>query len=58
MADAVPRVRAAAVRVLGAVGEAEHGDALHDALDDDEEAVRVAAARALRHLEERLDRPV
>ncbi len=58
VADAVPRVRAAAARVLGAVGEAEHGGALHDALDDDEEAVRLAAERALRHLEERLDRPL
>ena len=54
--DDVPRVRAAASRVLGAVGEAEHADALHEAVDDPDESVRVAAARALTTLERRLDR--
>ena len=54
--DDVPRVRAAAARVLGAVGEAEHADALHAAVDDQDESVRTAAARALRTLERRLDR--
>ena len=54
--DDVPRVRAAAARVLGAVGEAEHADALHEAVDDPDDSVRVAAARALTTLERRLDR--
>ncbi|MBW8730666.1 MAG: HEAT repeat domain-containing protein [Terrabacter sp.] len=54
--DEVPRVRAAAARVLGAVGEAEHAAALHEAVDDQDESVRVAAARALGTLERRLDR--
>src|SRR6478609_1918139 len=54
--DAVPRVRAAAARVLGAVGEAEGADALHEAVDDPDESVRTSAARALSTLERRLDR--
>ncbi|MFC7594085.1 HEAT repeat domain-containing protein [Terrabacter sp. GCM10028922] len=54
--DGLPRVRAAAARVLGAVGEAEHAPALHDAFHDAEESVRSAAERALRTLERRLDR--
>jgi hypothetical protein len=54
--DAVARVRAAAVRVLGAVGEAEHAGALLMARDDAEPAVRTAAEKALRQLELRLDR--
>ena len=54
--DDVPRVRAAAARVLGAVGEAEDAEALHEAVDDQDESVRVAAARALTTLERRLDR--
>lgn len=54
--DEVTRVRAAALRVLGVAGEAEHADAIRDALDDPEESVRTAAERALRQLERRLDR--
>ncbi|WP_020142553.1 HEAT repeat domain-containing protein [Terracoccus sp. 273MFTsu3.1] len=54
--DAVPRVRVAAARVLAVTGEGEHADALHEALDDPDESVRVAAARALSTLERRLDR--
>ncbi|MDQ1599777.1 MAG: hypothetical protein QOD68_1251 [Actinomycetota bacterium] len=57
-ADGVPRVRAAAVRALAAVGEAEHADAVHDCLDDPEPSVRTAAAGALRALARRLDRPL
>ena len=55
-ADDVPKVRAAAARALGAVGEAEHAAALHDAVDDPDDAVRSAAARALGVLARRLDR--
>jgi hypothetical protein len=44
--------------VLGAVGEAEHAAALHEAVDDEDESVRAAAARALSTLERRLDRPL
>ena len=57
-ADDVPRVRAAAVRALAVVGEAEHADALRDCLDDPETAVAAAAERALRELGRRLDRPL
>ena len=56
--DDVPRVRAAAVRVLGVTGEGEHADGIRRALDDSEPAVRDAAERALRALEDRLDRPL
>lgn len=54
--DGTPRVRAAAARALGAVGEGEHAPGLHDALLDPEEAVRAAASRALDRLRDRLDR--
>lgn len=54
--DETPRVRAAAARVLGVTGEAEHAMAVVSALDDPEETVRAAAERALRRLEGRLDR--
>jgi hypothetical protein len=54
--DEFPRVRAAAVRVLGATGEAEHVDAVRTAVDDPEPSVRSAAERALHLLERRLDR--
>ena len=51
-----PGFRAAAARVLAVTGEGEHAAALHKALDDPDETVRVAAARALSRLERRLDR--
>jgi len=54
--DEVPRVRAAAVRVLGTTGEAEHAEAVRHALRDTEPSVRSAAERGLRQLEQRLDR--
>ncbi|MEO6999904.1 MAG: HEAT repeat domain-containing protein [Terracoccus sp.] len=54
--DETPRVRTAAVRVLGAVGEAEHAYGIRDALDDEDRAVRSAAERAWTRLEARLDR--
>ena len=54
--DDTPRVRAAAVRVLGVAGEIEHADGIRQALDDPEPAVREMAERALRQLEDRLDR--
>ncbi len=56
--DEVPRVRAAAVRALGEVGEGEHAEAVHDAQDDPEGAVRRAAETALARLRARLDRDV
>ena len=57
-ADEVPRVRAAAVRALAAVGEAEQAEAVRGCLDDPEPSVRTAAAGALRALARRLDRPL
>ncbi len=56
--DETPRVRAAAVRVLGAVGETEHAEGIRSALDGDDEAVRDVAGRAWTRLETRLDRPL
>ena len=56
--DEVPRVRAAAVRVLGVAGEGEHVGQVRAALEDPDGSVRVAAERALRALERRLDRPL
>lgn len=54
--DDIPRVRAAAVRVLGVTGEAEHASGIRQARDDPDPTVRDAADRALNRLEERLDR--
>ncbi|GAA4360469.1 HEAT repeat domain-containing protein [Angustibacter luteus] len=54
--DDVPRVRAAAVRALGLVGEVEALDAARDAQDDQDPAVHRAAELAVRRLQERLDR--
>ncbi|MEU4193920.1 HEAT repeat domain-containing protein [Kribbella sp. NPDC026611] len=54
----LPRVRAAAVRAVGAAGEFEHAEAIRPLADDPDQAVRAAVERALAQLEERLDRPV
>jgi hypothetical protein len=51
----LPRVRAAAARALAVVGDTEHEPAVVALLDDDDESVRVAAARALTGLRRRLD---
>ena len=56
--DEVPRVRAAAARALGTVGEGEHADVLRALLSDEDDRVRPAAERALRTLSRRLDRPL
>jgi len=56
VADEVPRVRAAAVRALGVVGEGEHADAVQDTADDPEPAVRRAATTAMARMRRRLDR--
>ncbi len=55
-ADEVARVRAAAVRGLGAMAESEHAHLIRAALDDPEPAVAAAARRALAELCHRLDR--
>ncbi|WBQ02244.1 HEAT repeat domain-containing protein [Kribbella sp. CA-293567] len=52
----LPRVRAAAVRAVGAAGEYEHVAALEVVRDDPDDAVRVAVDRALERLTRRLDR--
>lgn len=49
------RVRAQALRTLGAVGDTEHVDAVRDRLDDDADEVRRQAGRALERLGTRLD---
>lgn len=58
VSDGTPRVRAAAVRALGAVGEGEHAEAVLVACDDVDSAVRTAAERAVVMLGARLDRPL
>lgn len=52
----LPRVRAAAVRALGAAGEYEHAQAIEDLRDDPDHTVRAAVERALERLQRRLDR--
>lgn len=49
------RVRAQAMRTLGAGGDTEHVEAVRSGLDDLDEGVRRHAARALERLEQRLD---
>lgn len=51
----LPRVRAAAARALAVVGDTEHVGAVAALLDDQDAAVRAAAARAMAALERRLD---
>jgi HEAT repeat protein len=51
----LPRVRATALRVLGAAGDTEHVDPVLVALEDPEPEVRRSAVRALRRLVRRLD---
>ena len=53
----LPRVRAAAVRALGVVGDTEHVEAVLTALEDPDASVRRAAARARERLAKRLDLP-
>lgn len=51
----LPRVRAQAMRALGAVGDTEHVATVRERLDDEHPDVRLAAARALERLAARLD---
>jgi HEAT repeat protein len=51
----LPRVRLNAVRCLGAVGDTEHVGVVVGALDDEDQAVRRAAGRAVRLMARRLD---
>jgi hypothetical protein len=53
----LPRVRAAAVRTLGVVGDTEHARDVLAALRDPEERVRRDAARAYERMAGRLDLP-
>ena len=52
----LPRVRATAVRAVGAAGEYEHVAAIEELRDDPDQTVRAAVERALEKLERRLDR--
>jgi HEAT repeat protein len=56
--DETTRVRVAAIRALALAGEAEHADAVREARDDPEPAVRKAAMVALKQMADRLDRPL
>ncbi len=51
----LPRVREQAMRALAVVGDSEHVAAVRRRLDDEDEAVRRQAARAMAALEQRLD---
>ncbi|MGZ8742584.1 MAG: HEAT repeat domain-containing protein [Nocardioides sp.] len=53
----LPRVRAATMRALAVAGDVEHVDAVADALTDESEEVRRAAARAFDAMRGRLDLP-
>jgi hypothetical protein len=55
LAHALPRVRAQALRTLGAAGDTEHVEAVRRALGDDHPDVRRQAARALERMAARLD---
>jgi HEAT repeat protein len=57
ISDRTPRVRVAAIRAVGVVGEYEHAVLLAD-LDDRETSVRIALEGARRRLRVRLDREV
>lgn len=54
-ADQTPRVRAAALRALGVIGEREHLDVIRGTLDDPDTEVRKRAEQALDTLARRLD---
>ncbi|GAB3929853.1 hypothetical protein GCM10011575_28140 [Microlunatus endophyticus] len=54
--DETPRVRAAAIRALAVVGEAEHAEAVRSALGDPEPAVVEVTEAALGAMSARLDR--
>ncbi|GAA1478495.1 hypothetical protein GCM10009623_29410 [Nocardioides aestuarii] len=51
----LPRVRAASARALAVVGDTEHLEVVSGLLDDPDESVRRAAARAIERLRSRLD---
>jgi HEAT repeats len=53
----LPRVRVAAVRALGVVGDTEHASAALALVDDPEESVRAQAVRAYAQMAQRLDLP-
>ena len=53
----LPRVRAAAVRLLGRAGDTEHVTAVRSALEDPDSQVRRAAGLALERMVVRLDLP-
>ena len=55
VAHELPRVRAHAVRCLGVVGDTEHCLVVQEAADDEDPAVRRAAARARTLMARRLD---
>jgi len=55
LAHGLPRVRAQALRTLGAAGDTEHVEAVRGALGDDHPDVRRQAARALERMAARLD---
>ena len=54
----LPRVRSAALRTLGVVGDSEHLEPVRDLLDDPDESVRRHAARAYERMAARFDLPL
>jgi HEAT repeats len=51
----LPRVRAQALRALAVAGDTQHVDLVRDRLEDDDEAVRRQAERALEQMARRMD---
>ncbi|HEV7951212.1 MAG TPA: HEAT repeat domain-containing protein [Glaciihabitans sp.] len=58
LSDEVPRVRAAAARALGAVGDHEHAAAIKVLLKDSDVEVRRPAGQALQLIKDRFGRPI
>jgi hypothetical protein len=55
LAHDLPRVRAQALRAVAVVGDTQHLEQVRERLDDEDEAVRSQAERALRTMGARLD---
>ena len=51
----LPRVRAQALRALAVAGDTQHVELVRDRLEDDDEAVRRQAERALKQMATRMD---
>jgi hypothetical protein len=55
LAHELPRVRAQALRALAVTGDTQHVEMVRDRLEDEDEAVRTQAERALKRMASRID---